>query len=411
MNWIIRQVLSAVRALQANLIRSALTMLGIVIGVASVIMVLSVGKGTEQLIISQVSTIGTNLIGILPGKSDESGPPAAVYGFTIRTLTTEDVDEIQKIPGVVGATGYVTSRGQFTHLGTNFDADLVGVDEDYVSVEDTLVDQGRFFTSDEIRRHARVMVLGSTVKEKLFGDINPIGEEVRFQDKFFTVIGVMRPRGTAFFVNMDERCYAPLLTVQKDVLGIDYVAFARAKFADPKGEPQIRASIENLLRRRHRINDPSKDDFSVRGMSQGLDILKGISGSISAFLLAIVAISLLVGGIGIMNIMFVVVTERYQEIGIRKAVGASNSSIRNQFIIESAVLAGIGGIVGLVFGVVLSVIIGYFIHRAGYEWQYIFAPGDILLAVSVSAGVGLLSGLYPALRAGKLSITDAMRQQ
>ena len=397
--------------MRANLLRSLLTMLGIVIGVSSVMLVASIGKGTQQLIVSQVATVGTNLIGILPGKSESNGPPAAVLGIMIRTLTTEDIDAVAKIPGVVGATGYVTARAQMSSSAKNFDSDLVGVNSSFLDIENQALSAGRFFTTDEVTRQARVIVLGPDVKTQLFGESDAVGEMVRFKSMQFVVIGVAAKRGATLFGDFDKRSYAPISVVQKEIAGINYVNIARAKSEDANQTDKIVEEITALLRRRHHIPSPDKDDFMVQSTAQGLAILSGITGAISAFLLAITAISLLVGGIGIMNIMLVAISERYREIGLRKALGASNKTVMIQFLVESIIVSFIAGIIGIVIGSLAAWFLAFGVRYAGYDWQLILDPRDIVIAALVSALVGIIAGLYPAIGAARLEPTEALKSQ
>jgi putative ABC transport system permease protein len=347
----------------------------------------------------------------LPGKSDANGPPAAVLGIIIRTLTSDDIDAIAQIPGVTAATGYVTARAQMSSVLASEDTDLVGVSAAYTNVEDQKLSAGRFFSEDEEHRQARVIVLGPDVKEKLFGESDPVGQTVRFKGMQLMVIGVAEKRGSSLFGNFDTRSYAPIGVVQKEILGINYVNFARAKYAETDRGPETVALIEQILRRRHRITSPDKDDFSVRSTDQAAAILSGITGAIAAFLLAITSISLLVGGIGIMNIMLVAISERYREIGLRKALGASNKDVLKQFLIESALISIIAGIIGITIGAFFAWLMALGVRAAGYDWQLIIQPGDIAIAVGVSGMVGVLAGLYPAIAAARFAPTEALKSQ
>ncbi|MFH0928058.1 MAG: ABC transporter permease [bacterium] len=401
---------TALIVLKANLSRSLLTVLGIVIGVAAVVLVSAVGKGAQSLIVSQVSSLGTNLIGVMPGKTD-IGAPAAALGITVTTLTGDDVAALKNLPGVVAATGYVSAYAPYISESGNYDASLMGVSASYLEVEDVEIAEGRFFTANEEERGARVLVLGADLAAELFKDGQTLGKYVRFKGTMFQVIGVTTKKGASLFGDYDKRAYAPLKVVQQEISGVKHLSFARLKYGATVNSDVLILQIESLLRHRHQISDPAKDDFMVRDSAQGVEILSGVTGSINAFLMVIVLIALLVGGIGIMNIMLVSVVERVREIGLRKAVGASNGTILTQFLVESGFLALFGGVIGLVFGVIFSALTAFIVQSFGYNWQLLIGVPDAFLALGLAAGIGLLAGLYPAISASQLAPTEALRSQ
>jgi len=258
---------------------------------------------------------------------------------------------------------------------------------------------------------ARVVVLGSKVREELFGQNNPIDERIKINQISFKVIGVMEERGSAAFQNQDEQVFIPLKTAQKIMLGVDHLAFIRAKVDQTKNIDLVIPQIKNILRFRHNIKDPTKDDFSVRSTDQALDLLGSITQALKVFLGMVAAISLIVGGIGIMNIMFVAVNERTKEIGLRKAIGAKRRDILIQFLIESATMTLIGGIIGIIVGIIISFLIFIGVKYFGYDWRFIVTPFSIFVSTFMAIAVGLIFGLWPANRASKLNPIEALRYE
>ncbi|NTU99415.1 ABC transporter permease, partial [Candidatus Falkowbacteria bacterium] len=324
------------RALLANKGRGFLTMLGIIIGVGAVIVIMSVGAGAQSLILSQVKSLGSNLIGVLPGKSDSKGPPASVLGIVITTLKYEDAEAMlnkSRFPHIVSNVAYTKGVGTLTWSGNTYDTSLSGSTVGYLETEGGEVDYGRFFTPDEEKNLSKVVVLGSTVKKELFGENNPIGERIKINKHSFEVIGVMKERGTVAFQNYDDQVFIPIITMQKQVAGADNLGLIRIKVDEQSNINNTIDDVSAMLRERHGIDDPSgnNDDFTVLNAAEALNLLKTVTDALRYFLAAIAGLSLIVGGIGIMNIMLVAVSERTREIGLRKAVGATNSDIQVQF--------------------------------------------------------------------------------
>jgi len=402
---------AAVSALRANVLRSFLTMLSIVIGIAAIVIVFSVGYGAQSLVANQINTLGSDLIGVLPGASDDTGPPASVLGISITTLKRSDAEAMAKLPGFAAVSGYVKGVGTISAGNQSQETTFTGVSPDYTIVESVDMAQGHFFTSEDDNSLSTVVVLGWQVYKDLFGEQDAVGQLVRLKRQAFRVIGVVEERGTEAFQNQDNQVFIPLQTAQKILLGIDHLAFIRAKVEPGYNINFLEEDARLLLRDRHDIQRPEDDDFSVRNTAQALDILSSVTEALKYFLAAISAISLLVGGIGIMNIMLVSVLERTQEIGLRKAVGARAGDLRLQFLIETVFIALLGGIVGLILGILISYGIAVGVRAFGYYWEYSIGLTSIVLSVLFPIITGLIFGYYPATKAAKLDPIESLRYE
>ncbi len=401
----------ALRGLRANKGRSFLTMLGIIIGIGSVVVIMAVGAGAQSLIVNSISKFGTTLVGVLPGQGGDSGPPAAVLGITITTLTLEDAKEIAKIPNVVGVTAYARGFGEVASGGTSVDTNYSGITASYPTVENHEVERGRFFNEQEEQSATKVAVLGATVYEGLFGDREAIGEKVRIGGQTFTVIGVMAKKGSFLFNNPDDQVFIPISAAQKLLLGTRHLGFLRAKVDTEENVDKVMNSIRGLLRYRHGIDDPTDDDFTVNSLANALVIFTAITTGLSLFLSLIAAISLIVGGIGIMNVMLMAVKERTREIGLRKAIGATPGQIKNQFLVESMVLTGVGGAVGIIGGSAIALGISIVANTLDYDWDYVVSPLSIGISFAVALMVGVIFGLIPARKAARLNPIEALRYE
>lgn len=401
--------------------RSFLTVLGIVIGVAGVIIIISLGAGAQALVLGQITKLGTNLIGVLPGKSNESGPPAAVFGVQIKTLIENDLEAIKdknRAPHLTDVAAYV--RGNVTLIAGNesVDTTFTATNGSYIRVQNIKMDRGTFFTDEEERAGANVMVLGYDVAEQLFPNGGELGSIVKIQNTGnifgsipFRVIGVQERLGTVTFQNQDDQVFIPFSIGQRQILGIDYIQFIRMKVDTADNVKSTIADVEQILREQHNIKNPENDDFSVRDLADAIKILTSITDGLRMFLGLMAGISLIVGGIGIMNIMLVTVSERTREIGLRKALGATSHQIRNQFLVEAIVLTSIGGILGIVVGIIISYLIAIGARYAEYDWVFVISAVAIILAIFVSTLTGIIFGLFPALKAAKLDPIDALRYE
>jgi putative ABC transport system permease protein len=409
-----------VKNLLARKGRTFLTILGITIGVAGVIVIISLGAGAQSLILGQVTKLGSNLLYVQPGKTADSGAP--IPGLVITSLVDTDVDAIRsQVPTAVAVNASVQGAATVTWNNKTADATFVGTDEAYPKVANFTMASGQFFTAAENSGGANVVVLGSSISQQLFGDsgTNPIGQVVKIkssiQDKVggvpLRVIGVIDTRGSSFFQNQDELVYLPLVIGQEQILGIHYLNSIYVKVDDASNIDSTISEITRVLKQQHHILNDIDIDFTIRNQADAVKILSTITNALSLFLAAMAAISLVVGGIGILNIMMVTVAERTREIGLRKAVGATKKAIRNQFLLESILLTSLGGVIGIILGVVISYLISLLMKYLGYDWAFLISGISIILSVGVSILTGVVFGLFPALKAAKLDPIDALRYE
>jgi len=411
-----------VKNLRARKGRTALTILGITIGVAGVIIIISLGAGAQSLILGQVTKLGSNLIVIQPGKTAESGAP--IPGLVITSLVNSDADALRDKGRVPYATAVnANTRGSATIIWGNktIDTTFLGTDSDYPKTIDFTMQSGQFFSAAEDTGGANVVVIGSEIANKLFSDsgVNPIGQVIKVKSSVqsnvggvpLRVIGVISPRGSSFFQNQDELIFVPLVVGQQQILGIHHLQMIYIKVDNAVNSSSTVEAINSVLKQQHHILDDINIDFTVRRTDDAAKLLSTITDALSLFLVSMAAISLVVGGIGILNIMMVTVAERTREIGLRKAVGATKKAIRNQFLLEASLLTGLGGVVGIIIGVLVSYLISLLMIKLGYDWAFIVSPLSIILSVGVSILTGVAFGLFPAIKAAKLDPIDALRYE
>ncbi len=409
----------ALRALGANKLRSALTMLGVIIGVGAVIALMSIGTGMQQQITSQVRSLGTNLLFISPGAQQTGGVSGGAG--TRPTLTLDDSEALVNagFPYLVDVAAQQDSRAQLVAGGQNWNSRVSGVSPSFQEVRNVQVALGEFINEDHMQSRSRVMVLGANVAQELFGDSDPIGETIRANNQSFRVIGVLESKGATALGNQDDVVYIPLTTMQTRFNrtfgrgGAASISSIAVQLTDEEAADQAVQEIAALLRERH---DVFEDDFTILSQEDMVETVTQITAGITLFLGAVAGISLLVGGIGIMNIMLVSVTERTREIGIRKALGAKRSNILSQFLIEATVVSLLGGGLGIVIGVGTSrllsgIDLGSLSVTGGQGFQTVVPLDSILLAFVVSAAIGLFFGSYPALRAAQLNPIEALRYE
>jgi len=405
--------------MRANKMRTGLTLLGLIIGIMTVIIVFSAGEGIRSLILGQLEAFGTDTvqteIKVPTGKTGASGDTqsssAIVSGVQVTSLTVDDMEAINKLPNIVTGYSAIISQEQTSYGNELRRAYIFGTSSAYLDVDKTKIAEGRFFSDAEDRSLANVVVLGSGIKEKLFGDSDAIGKSIRLRQERFTVVGVAEERGAVMFMNFDDYVYMPIRTLQKRLMGIDYVGYMLHKMENPDIGEDTAENMRDLLRRRHNISDPSRDDFRVSTMAEAMDTLNTITNAITFLLLAIVCISLVVGGVGIMNVMYVAVTERTMEIGLRKAVGATASNILRQFLIEAILLTLLGGIVGCLIGSGLAYLISLGANAFGLNWHFLIPFRAFVVALSFSAFFGIVFGVTPARSAAKLDPIEALRAE
>jgi len=318
---------------------------------------------------------------------------------------------VKEIPGISAAVSFVRGIETVSWQNQKLDTTFVGTTASYLEVEDTEVEFGHFFSGQDDKGITKVAVLGSQVAQDLFGNVSPLGQKIRIRRETFEVIGIMKERGAVAFESVDDQVFIPLEAAQKLLLGINHVSLIRAKVDSKEDIEAIIPIVKQVIRDRHDIKNSSEDDFDVRNQAEALDMLTTVTNALNFFLAAIAAISLLVGGIGIMNIMYVSVSERYQEIGLRKALGAKKNNLLSQFLIEAIIITLIGGIIGILFGVFVSGSIALVANFLGYDWAFIITPFSVIISVSVAASIGLLFGYFPAKKASQLDPITALRYE
>jgi len=405
----------AILGLRHAKMRSFLTMLGIIIGIASVIILMSIGSSAQNLIINQVQSIGSNLIFVIPGatKGSRLSSPPSAQGVIIKTLVENDVTALKREPVIEKVAPEVRGQAKVVVGNNDTTVSYQGTNEDFFPVRNFNTVKGTVFTKADVDSLARVAVIGSSISKTLFGEKNPIGKTLRLKNITFRVVGVLEEKGIGpMGIDQDNVIIIPITVAQKQMLGMDYYSMMTMQAKDEYDMKFVTARLEKVLRRNHRVTDPDKDDFTIRTQEDALSILGNITSVLTLFLTAIAFISLIVGGIGIMNIMLVSVVERTREIGLRKAVGASNRDILQQFLFESIMLTFLGGIVGIaVGGSVTFLVYLAIINFSTITWTFSLPLSSVMLAVAVSTVTGLVFGIYPARQAAMKSPIDALRYE
>lgn len=397
--------LMAWASLIANKLRSLLTMLGIIIGVAAVIALVSIGKGVKQDIEDSISSLGSNLLVVLPGAPRTPG--ARPSQGSMKSLKISDYEAIAKLDGVKAASPMTNGSYVVIYQNKNWTTSVAGVNSNFQDVNNWTMTSGRFFSDKNVQNRERVAVVGQTVVKNLFADEDPVGKEIRVKNIPFRVIGVLKSKGNGTMGNdQDDTVLIPYTTSMERVEGIDYLRRVYVVAKDDGGIDRLQADIENLLRVRHNIKDTNLDDFNIQNMKSIMETVAQTTGTFTLFLGAVAAISLVVGGIGIMNIMLVSVTERTREIGVRKALGATYSVIVTQFLIEAVVISLMGGFIGIAFGIGASKVIGMVSGMST-----IVSVPTIIMSFAFSMAIGLIFGIYPARKAAKLNPIDALHYE
>ena len=397
--------LMAWASLIANKLRSLLTMLGIIIGVAAVIALVSIGNGVKQDIEDSISSLGSNLLVVMPGAPRTPGVRPSQG--SMKSLKISDYEAIAKLEGVKAASPMTNGSYVVIYQNKNWTTSVAGVNANFQDVNNWTMTSGRFFSDKNVQNRERVAVVGQTVVKNLFADEDPVGKEIRVKNIPFRVIGVLKSKGNGTMGNdQDDTVLIPYTTSMERVEGIDYLRRVYVVAKDDEGIDRLQADIENLLRVRHNIKDTNLDDFNIQNMKSIMETVAQTTGTFTLFLGAVAAISLVVGGIGIMNIMLVSVTERTREIGVRKALGATYSVIVTQFLIEAVVISLMGGFIGIAFGIGASKVIGMVSGMST-----IVSVPTIIMSFAFSMAIGLIFGIYPARKAAKLNPIDALHYE
>lgn len=409
-------LLFAYRTLRSNFTRTLLTLSGIIIGSMAILLVLSLGDAVRAYVFGEIESFGTDLVQVevkTPSaeRNSVSSATAMAQGAQITTLTLADGEAIARLPGVRAWYGAMIGQALAQKDNVNKQVMLFGAGAEAPEVDPGIeLSAGRFYSVSEDEGAAQVAVIGAGVRESLFGGRQPVGETFKLKDQTYRVVGVLAERGSTGFVSFDDFVYVPIHTLQKKVLGVDHVSAISVALEDAERAPQVAASIDALLRDRHDIDKPGEEDYSVTTIEEVKDTLDAVLGAVDILLVALASVSLVVGGIGVMNVMFVSVTERTREIGLRKAVGARDRDIVEQFLVEALVFAVTGGMLGILLAGALLLVVGQVAAYFGFPAVLALSLSNVSLAFAFALASGLLFGLYPATRAARILPIDAIRR-
>jgi putative ABC transport system permease protein len=416
MHELIVSIKLAFKNLRSNLGRTILTLVGVVIGVIAVILVSSLGQGVKDFILNQVGTFGTDLIQIevkvpATGKASTQNAVGQATGIQITTMTIADAKNISKLPNVAATAPGTMTQELASYQNTNKRVFLFGVGAGYSQIDQsTKLSEGAFFSASDDESLAQVAVIGSNIRDAFFGDDDPVGKSIKIKNQNYKIVGLASERGAVAGFNYDDLIYIPVQTMQKKILGIDYIRFIMVKVKDEKKIDVTASDLTAEMRRLHKITDPSKDDFGVTSIKEAQATIENVFATINILLLALTSISLIVGGVGIMNVMYVAVAERTFEIGLRKAVGAKSKNILRQFLWEAIFITFFGGMVGIILGYLLLLVLSYLVASFGYPIRFGLSASSISLAVGFSVATGVIFGYYPARAASRLSPMEALRK-
>ena len=404
---------TALNGLTTNRSRSFLTILGIVIGIAAIIIVMSLGQGAQELILGEIQGIGSRTIAIIPGRQPTS--PTDFLSMFTDSLKGSDLTALRNksnVPHAALVMPIVFGSDAISWQTNTYQTTVLGSTEQFTDIYNVTTAEGQSFNSDDVASIADVVVIGKTVENKLFDGSSAIGEKVRIKNHTFRVIGILKSTGQMSFLNFDEAIFVPYTTAQTYLFGIKY--FNRM-VVEADGDSTVSETVSDItatLRNDHNITDPAKDDFYIETQESAMQTVSTILSVLTLFLAAVAAVSLVVGGIGIMNIMLVSVTERTREIGLRKALGATQSNILSQFLFEAVTLTAIGGVIGIIIGGSVSFVVAFVLSKVyGLNWQFALPLTAVLLGLGVSSGIGLIFGIYPARQAAQKSPIEALRYE
>jgi len=402
----------SIRTLRINKIRTLLTVLGVIIGISSVMIIVSAGDSMKKLVNGQLDSFGSSLIQTETRVPEQSGGVSSqANGVVITTMTLDDREAVNRLPNIARSYGHVMAQDLLAWEGNIKKTIIFGVSPEYVEMGSAKVAEGRFYTKEEDDNMARVIVLGSKVKEQLFGNSSALGQNIKINKMNFKVVGVMESQGTVLFFDYDTLAYIPLQTTQKLLLGINYIQSISAEMIDLEKGDDTKEEISALLRERHDIDDPKRDDFEVSTMADAMDMLNTIIGGVTLLLIALAMVSLIVGGVGIMNIMYATVAERTFEIGLRKAVGSTKKNILRQFLTEAVIITILGGLGGVIVGVSVTYLIYIIANAYGFAWPFSISYVGITISLVFATLVGLIFGSYPAKKAAELDPITALRRE